>query len=158
MSDLARIGCVVALLVLAGCASSPRSSDATASTQPSGERIAERAQTLVGSPYRYGGADPSGFDCSGLVFFVHQELGINVPRTVAEQSSAATPVKPAELEPGDVVFFRDPGPRATHVGVYIGEHRFVHAPKTGRPVSYASLDDDYYRATFLGAGRFFKVP
>ena len=158
MSILARIGCLAALLVLAGCASSPRSSEATASKQPSGERIAERAQTLVGSPYRYGGADPSGFDCSGLVFFVHHELGINVPRTVAEQSSTATPVKLGELEPGDVVFFRDPGPRATHVGVYVGEHRFVHAPKTGRPVSYASLDDDYYRATFLGAGRFFTAP
>ena len=64
----------------------------------------------------------------------------------------------ADLEPGDVVFFRTSGPEATHVGVYVGEHRFVHAPKTGRPVGYASLHDDYYRATFLGAGRFYPEP
>jgi murein DD-endopeptidase len=155
---LARIACVAVLLVLVGCASSPGRPEGTASAPPPGEKIAALAQTLVGSPYRYGGADPAGFDCSGLVFFVHHELGIDVPRTAVEQSFAATPVTAGDLEPGDVVFFRDPGPRVTHVGVYVGEHRFVHAPKTGRPVSYASLDDDYYRATFLGAGRFYTGP
>jgi murein DD-endopeptidase len=156
--SLGRICSIVAvLLALASCADSPRRAEDLAPAPP-GDRIASLAQTLVGSPYRFGGADPAGFDCSGLVFFVHQELGISVPRTAAEQSLAATPVDPAELEPGDVVFFRDPGPQATHVGVYIGEHRFVHAPKSGRPVSYASLQDDYYRATFLGAGRFYAEP
>jgi cell wall-associated NlpC family hydrolase len=155
---LARTACAVALLVLVGCVNSPPRPEGTASSPPPGEEIAELAQTLVGSPYRYGGADPAGFDCSGLVFFVHHELGIYVPRTAAEQSFAATPVEPGELEPGDIVFFRDPGPRATHVGVYVGEHRFVHAPKSGRPVSYASLEDDYYRAKFLGAGRFYSGP
>jgi cell wall-associated NlpC family hydrolase len=152
--SLGRICSIVAvLLALASCADSPRRAPA-----PPGDRIASLAQTLIGSPYRFGGADPAGFDCSGLVFFVHHELGISVPRTAAEQSFAATPVDPADLEPGDVLFFRDSGPQATHVGVYIGEHRFVHAPKSGRPVSYASLQDDYYRATFLGAGRFYAEP
>jgi len=144
------------LLVLVGCAGAPQRIEVPPNASASGERIASLAQTLIGSPYRFGGADPSGFDCSGLVFFVHHELGINVPRTAAEQSLAAAPVSEAALEPGDVVFFRNSGPEATHVGVYIGESRFVHAPKTGRPVGYASLDDDYYRATFLGAGRFFN--
>ncbi len=147
-----------ALLVVAGCTGSPRRAEEPTPAAEPGERIAALAQALIGAPYRFGGADPAGFDCSGLVFFVHHELGIGVPRTAAGQSLAATPVDVVHLEPGDVLFFRDSGPEATHVGVYVGEHRFVHAPKTGRPVSYASLQDDYYRAAFLGAGRFFKEP
>ena len=152
--------CYVAavLIVFAGCTGSPRHAEEPTRAAARGERIAALAQTLIGSPYRFGGADPSGFDCSGLVFFVHQELGINVPRTAAGQSLAAVPVRSSDLEPGDVVFFRDSGPEATHVGLYVGEYRFVHAPKTGRPVSYASLQDDYYRATFLGAGRLYTEP
>jgi cell wall-associated NlpC family hydrolase len=129
-----------------------------AGTAAAGEEIASLAETLVGSPYRYGGADPAGFDCSGLVYFVHRQLGLRVPRTAAEQSLAAIPVDLSHLEPGDVVFFRDSGPEATHVGVYTGRHRFVHAPKSGRAVGYASLEDDYYREAFLGAGRFYSVP
>lgn len=156
---LARTCCVVgALLTLAGCSSAPRHAEEPTRAAAPGERIAGLAETLIGSPYRFGGADPAGFDCSGLVFFVYHELGIGVPRTAAEQSLTATPVDPDDLEPGDVVFFRDSGPEATHVGVYVGAHRFVHAPKTGRPVTYASLQDDYFRATFLGAGRFYTGP
>jgi cell wall-associated NlpC family hydrolase len=126
---------------------------------PAGERLVGIAASLIGTPYRYGGETPrKGFDCSGLVYFVHRQLGLRVPRTAAEQSLAAIPVDPSHLEPGDVVFFRDSGPEATHVGVYTGRHRFVHAPKSGRPVGYASLEDDYYREAFLGAGRFYSVP
>lgn len=155
---LPALGLLTLCLLFVGCAGSARRSASPPSAVPTeGEQIASVAATLVGSPYRYGGADPTGFDCSGLVFFVHQQLGITVPRTAAEQSLAATPVKRSHLQPGDVVFFRDSGPDATHVGVYTGERRFVHAPKSGRPVGYASLDDDYYRATFLGAGRFYPV-
>jgi len=161
---LLRAVTLVALVILfAGCTASARRPEApptpaSAGTSAAGEQIASLAKTLVGAPYRYGGADTSGFDCSGLVYFVHRQLGISVPRTAAEQSLAATPVDLARLEPGDVVFFRDSGPEATHVGVYTGAHRFVHAPKSGRPVGYASLEDDYYRETFLGAGRFYAAP
>jgi len=161
---LRALGLIVLMLVYAGCATSSRRPDEpvpspSASIEPiPGDRIAALAETLVGSPYRYGGADPAGFDCSGLVFFVHRQLGISVPRTAAEQSLLATPVDPAHLEPGDVVFFRDSGREVTHVGLYTGEHRFVHAPKSGRPVGYASLEDDYYRSMFLGAGRFYVPP
>ena len=157
------VALTVLAMLLAGCATSSRRPELPPSAPSpgsavAGEQIASLAATLVGSPYRYGGADPAGFDCSGLVYFVHRQLGISVPRTAAEQSLAATRVDPSHLEPGDVVFFRDSGPEATHVGVYTGERRFVHAPKSGRPVGYASLEDDYYRETFLGAGRFYSVP
>jgi cell wall-associated NlpC family hydrolase len=122
-----------------------------------GIAIAQRAQQLVGARYRYGGAGPDAFDCSGLVYYVHTALGIVVPRTAAEQKAAASPVKRAALQPGDLVFFRDSGPTITHVGVYTGDGVFVHAPKSGRNVSYASLYDDYYQENFAGAGRLYSV-
>ena len=161
-----RICSAIALvLLLAGCVTSvrlpelppPEPAAGTTGLHAPGARIATLAETLVGSPYRYGGADPAGFDCSGLVFFVHRQLGISVPRTVASQSLSAMPVDPAHLQPGDLVFFRESGVDATHVGVYTGGHRFIHAPQSGRPVSYGSLEDDYYRATFVGAGRFYRA-
>jgi murein DD-endopeptidase len=122
-----------------------------------GIAIAQRAQQLVGTRYRYGGSGPDAFDCSGLVYYVHTELGILVPRTAADQMAAASPVKRAALKPGDLVFFRDSGPTITHVGVYTGDGVFVHAPKSGRNVSYASLYDEYYRENFVGAGRLYTI-
>ncbi len=116
------------------------------------------ANGLVGSPYRYGGSGPREFDCSGLVFFVHEQLGIRVPRTAAEQAAAASPVDALALTPGDLVFFTESGSQVTHVGIYAGNGQFVHAPKSGRPVGYGSLFDDYYLHTFAGAGRFYPAP
>jgi cell wall-associated NlpC family hydrolase len=120
-----------------------------------GVAIAQRAGQLVGARYRYGGTGPDAFDCSGLVYYVHDALGIRVPRTAAEQMVAAAPVKREALKPGDLVFFRDAGPRITHVGVYTGNGVFVHAPQSGRRVSYDSLHQDYYRENFVGAGRLY---
>jgi cell wall-associated NlpC family hydrolase len=88
------------------------------------------------------------------VRFIHDQLGIFAPRTAAEQYSAATPVPLNELEPGDLLFFRIKG-RISHVAIYTGEGRFVHAPQTGRPVELRMLDDDFYRPRLAGAGRLF---
>ena len=165
---------IAASLSFAGCSTAPYRAptgngttppSAPASRPPSGApvatdagiAIAQRAQQLVGARYRHGGSGPDAFDCSGLVHYVHTELGIPVPRTAAEQMVAASPVERAALRPGDLVFFRDPGPRITHVGVYTGDGVFVHAPKTGRNVSYASIHDEYYRENFAGAGRLYPV-
>ena len=123
-----------------------------------GAVIAQQALAQVGTPYRYGGADPArGFDCSGLVSYAHSAEGIGVPRTAAAQFDAARKVDPDALRAGDLVFFRlVPGSReVTHVGIYTGERRFVHAPQTGRSVGEASLDDPYYRERFAGAGRLY---
>jgi cell wall-associated NlpC family hydrolase len=112
----------------------------------------------VGVPYRYGGADPQrGFDCSGLVSYVHGLEGVSVPRTAAAQFAAARRIDVADLRAGDLVFYRlVPGSRdVTHVGIYTGQGRFVHAPQTGRLVGTASLDDAYYRERFAGAGRLY---
>lgn len=112
------------------------------------------ASTLIGTPYRYGGEDPSGFDCSGLVHYSFNRLGLKVPRTAAAQRKAASRVQRDELEPGDLVFFRTTRGPVDHVGIYAGEGRFIHSPRAGQVVSYAYLDDPYYRKHFVSAGRF----
>jgi cell wall-associated NlpC family hydrolase len=120
-----------------------------------GDEIVIRAVALVGTPYRYGGSGPTGFDCSGLVSYIYHEVGIDVPRTAADQYRAATPVNKADLEPGDVLFFRTRGRGVSHVAIYAGSGRFVHAPQTGRSIELRELADDYYGPRLVGAGRLF---
>jgi cell wall-associated NlpC family hydrolase len=120
-----------------------------------GNEIAMRAISLLGRPYVWGGADLTGFDCSGLVRFIYDQVGIPVPRTAAEQFSAAKPIQLTGLEPGDLLFFRTHGQRISHVAIYTGEGRFIHAPRSGQPVEFRMLDDEYYRARLAGAGRLF---
>lgn len=120
-----------------------------------GSEIVIRAVALLGAPYRFGAAGPTSFDCSGLVSYVHHEIGIEVPRTAVEQYRAATPVNKANLAPGDLLFFRTRGRGVSHVAIYTGAGRFVHAPQTGRPIELRALEDDYYRPRLVGAGRLF---
>jgi cell wall-associated NlpC family hydrolase len=120
-----------------------------------GEEIALRALALVGKPYRYGGADLDGFDCSGLVYFIYHQLGMEVPRTAKQQQQAAVHVARKALVPGDLVFFkirRNKG--VSHVGVYVGDNRFVHAPQSGKPIELRTLDDHYFESRWVAAGRF----
>jgi cell wall-associated NlpC family hydrolase len=117
-----------------------------------GGRVAALATRFVGTPYRFGGASPdAGFDCSGLVWFVHRELGFSVPRTAADQRARANPVPREELQPGDLVFFYTP---RDHVGIYLGDGQFVHAPASGRTVERARLDAPFFLLAYAGAGRF----
>jgi cell wall-associated NlpC family hydrolase len=121
-----------------------------------GEALAQLAVKLLGSPYRFGGATPSGFDCSGLVFYAHRELGLAVPRTSRDQAREADEIPARKLERGDLVFFRIGKRHVDHVGIYIGDRLFIHAPRSGRPVTLQSLDDEYYEKHFFGAGRFWE--
>ena len=98
-----------------------------------GAGIASLAATLLGTPYHFGGADQAGFDCCGLTLYVHERLGIAIPRTAAEQQRGAQPVPLAELTPGDLVFFRIRARHVDHVGVYAGDGRFIHAPHAASP-------------------------
>jgi len=107
------------------------------------ERVALTARRMVGIPYHYGGNDPRGFDCSGLVFYAYREAGILVARTSREQLRASQPLDADQALPGDLVFSRT-SKRAWHVGIYLGDQRFIHAPSTGRAVAIESLDDEYY--------------
>jgi murein DD-endopeptidase len=131
-----------------GLASSPSvAPGAPATAAPSDlfvlESVALTARRMVGTPYHYGGNDPRGFDCSGLVFYAYHEAGVLVARTSREQLHASQPLNVDEALPGDLVFFRM-SKRAWHVGIYLGDQRFIHAPSTGRSVAIERLDDEYY--------------
>jgi cell wall-associated NlpC family hydrolase len=121
-----------------------------------GEELADYALTLRGTPYRYGGATRTGFDCSGLVFYAHRQLGLTVPRTSRDQAEQSEEVKERKLQPGDLVFFKIGSRRVNHVGIYIGRKQFVHAPGAGKPVTINSLDDEFYAERFESAGRYWN--
>ena len=117
-----------------------------------GERAAVVAVRQLGVPYRYGGSTTGGFDCSGLVQYAYAQAGIAIPRTTRSQWRSLQPVAVQNLRVGDLLFFDIDG-RVSHVGLYLGSRRFVHAPSTGREVTIEELDSGYYRKTFVRGGR-----
>jgi cell wall-associated NlpC family hydrolase len=113
------------------------------------------AVSLVGAPYRNGGASPdAGFDCSGLVWYVYrQTAGLALPRSADGMGRASRPVAPDDMQPGDLVFYNTLGRTFSHVGIYIGEQRFVHAPSSGGAVEIVSMQNTYWARRFSGARR-----
>jgi len=118
-------------------------------------QVVKIAESMLGVPYKWGGNTPRGFDCSGLVHYVYKKAGILVPRTSAVLMRDAIPIKLHELGPGDLVFFRLPEKGISHVGIYVGDGQFVHAPSTGKVVSNSRLDNPYWRKRFILGGRVF---
>jgi cell wall-associated NlpC family hydrolase len=148
------------LASVSGCASiarSPAEPVATPVPAPSAERSDALLQVLLalGVDYRYGGSSPvTGFDCSGLVAHVYQEAwGIRLPHSTQAQSEAGVPVSLSELQPGDLVFYDTQKRPYSHVGIYMGNGRFVHAPKSGARVRFESLESRYWSSRFSGARR-----
>jgi len=115
--------------------------------------IVVRALTLIDTPYRYGGSTPEGgFDCSGLVRYVYGAVGAGqLPRRTEDIGKAGEPISRSQLEPGDLVFFNTLSRAYSHVAIYIGDGRFLHAPARGGKVRIEGLDDRYWRARFDGA-------
>ena len=111
------------------------------------------ALNLRGTPYRNGGNDPSGFDCSGFVKYVFEQNGISVPRKVEDQYRAGKQIDARQLEPGDLVFFTTVSPGASHVGIVIGGDEFVHAPSSTGQVRVERLSATYWSARLVGARR-----
>ena len=118
-----------------------------------GYSVAGTALSLRGTPYRNGGTDPAGFDCSGFVTYVFGQNGVKVPRTVTEQFHAGHEVAGPRLEPGDLVFFTTVGPGASHVGIAIGGDEFVHAPSSAGEVRVERMSASYWARRFVGARR-----
>ena len=148
----ARLCPVAAFLFLAACASAPER--VARVPADAAERAAGQALKMVGRPYRYGGATPAGFDCSGLVQFSFGQSGVKLPRSTESQHDASAPVPASKLRRGDLVFFDQDGRKKSHVGIYLGDGRFVHAPSSGKQVRTDALDAPYWKRHFAGARRF----
>ena len=120
-----------------------------------GQEIADYALQFVGYPYVYGGSSPKGFDCSGFVKYVCNQFGYNVNRTASAQMDNGTSVSRDQLQPGDLVFFRKSGSssRASHVGIYVGGGKFVHASTSKVGVIVSGMNEAYYTSGFVGARR-----
>lgn len=117
-----------------------------------GAAIVAEAEKYLGVDYVWGGTSPSGFDCSGLVQYCLNTLGISIDRVAEDQFNCGMPVSRDELQPGDLVFFEQNG-YIHHVGIYVGDNMMIHAPHTGDVVRYQSLDSEYYQREYAGARR-----
>ena len=140
-------------LLLTSCSSAPVARvDADRSA---GDRAAGNALKMLGKPYRYGGMTPaSGFDCSGLVQFSFRQAGVSVPRSTELQLRAAAPVRGSQLRRGDLLFFDQDGKKKSHVAIYVGDGRFVHAPSSGKQVRADRLDSPYWKKHLAEVRRF----
>lgn len=159
------IGAASAAL-LAGCGTPVPRQQASVPTQPAvrsapslalsateREAAVAKAMLVVNTPYRYGGNTiEGGFDCSGLVHYVFNDLGgLRLPRSTAQWAAASTPVSEGDLQRGDLVFFNTTGKPWSHMGIYVGNGQFVHAPSTGGTVRKDSISSRYFASRYLGA-------
>ena len=124
-----------------------------ASVSADGYSISSAALSLRGAPYRNGGSDPTGFDCSGFVHYVFEQFGIAMPRDVRRQFGVGSEVEAAAVAPGDLVFFTTVAPGASHVGIAVGGDQFVHAPSSSGVVRVERLSAQYWASRFVGAKR-----
>jgi cell wall-associated NlpC family hydrolase len=152
---------VIIALLLAGCTSTPREPLQPSARTPAAQAanaVLMRAIGLVGTPYRYGGNTPQGgFDCSGLVGFVFADAaGLALPRSTGEIARMpAANVSRERLAAGDLVLFADAG-QVSHIGIYVGDARFVHAPSAGGTVRLDPIDAPYWQRRFIGGRRLLR--
>ena len=151
-------GILASVLFAAGCAGTPTVPVPTAAeSRPAPvdlrRPVAQLALSMVGVPYRYGGSDPrAGFDCSGLVYYAYMSNGHAVPRTSRAQFDAALKIPLVQAAEGDLLFFQDQE-MLSHVGIYLGDGRFVHAPSSGGSVRVENIDAPYYQRHLVAVGR-----
>ena len=148
---------LIGLIVLSiyGCSSTPEKEPVAAMPTVAQPRAVQYALTLQGAPYRYGKESPrEGFDCSGFVRHVYRQQGINLPRSAKDMAAKLPPVPKSAVHSGDLVFFNINGKPYSHVGIYVNNDHFIHAPsaQTGH-VLVSSLKNDYWYKRFMGVRR-----
>lgn len=136
-------------------ASAPHPVPPAGAPAESGAQVIDLVKQQIGTPYAFGGCAPDeGFDCSGLVTWAYQQVGVSLPRTVRDLAAVGRPVAAADLRPGDLVFFSiHSRGKPDHVGIYDGRHRFVHAPRQGDVVRSESLNDGWWRRRWTSSRR-----
>ena len=142
---------VALALALAACASAP--SAQRGASKSAADDAAIQALRMVGQPYRFGGAGPKAFDCSGLVQYSYRHAGVALPHNTEQQRRTSKRIKVAELRRGDLVFFDQEGKKNSHVGIYLGDGRFVHAPSSSKAVRRDRLDSPYWKKHLSEARR-----
>ncbi|WP_319402850.1 NlpC/P60 family protein [uncultured Anaeromusa sp.] len=118
-----------------------------------GAQIVQMAQQYMGTPYAWGGSSPGGFDCSGFIYYIYGQFGISLPRMSDGQFEVGRAVSGDNLLPGDLIFFTTYEPGASHVGIYLGGGRFIHASSAAGEVTITPLGKSYYQERYLGARR-----
>lgn len=143
------------LLALAGPGCAPKAPAPAAARETLADKAVAAARSQIGRPYVPGGASPrTGFDCSGLVWWVYGQAGLDLPRRSGEQRAAGRAVSELEMRPGDLVVYRiGKRPDDLHMGVFAGDRVFIHSPATGGRVREESMDDPYWLDRYLGARR-----
>lgn len=122
------------------------------------QEIMIQSMGLVGTPYKWGGSDTAtGFDCSGMIQYIYKNaLGVNLPRTARDMAAASRKIPDSQLKPGDLVFFNtSPRTKYSHVGIYIGNGEFIHAPSSGKTIQTEKLTKPFYAKNYLGGHTFF---
>jgi cell wall-associated NlpC family hydrolase len=142
-------------MLLGGCAGAPESPDQInirANDEVAAKAVAF-AHEMLGKPYLYAGDTPTGFDCSGLVKYSYGRAGIALPRDTQSQRRLSVPVSVRSMRNGDLLFFDQEGKKNSHVGLYIGKGRFIHAPSSGGKVRTDSLEAQFWKKHFVEARR-----
>ena len=134
--------------------SSGSSGSSSGSSEGGNSKLIDLAKSKLGCKYVWGATGPNTFDCSGLTYWCYKQLGISIPRTSLEQSKSGKSVSKSDLQPGDLVFFKTTSAPVGHVGMYIGNGQFIHAPNKSKPVKVDSLSSSYYSSRYVNARRY----
>lgn len=140
---------------ISSSSSSSSSTSSSSSSNSIGDKLVSLAKSKLGCKYVWGATGPNTFDCSGLTSWCYKQVGISIPRTSLEQSKGGKAVSKSNLQPGDLIFWKTTSAEVGHVGMYVGNGQFIHAPNKSKPVKYDSLSSSYYSSRYVRARRYY---